>query len=58
MALAAHKVYLHRVRIVDDPARERSVQWGSDVAAVRALIAGVVPEDVVADVLAQVAAPA
>ncbi|KAI1503572.1 hypothetical protein F5X99DRAFT_98490 [Biscogniauxia marginata] len=36
---------------------ERSVQWGSDLAAVEALLEGVGPEDVIDDVLGMVAAP-
>ncbi|KAI5921400.1 hypothetical protein F4810DRAFT_678853 [Camillea tinctor] len=36
---------------------ERSVQWGSDVAAVEALLEGVGPQDVIDDVLGMVAAP-
>jgi hypothetical protein len=30
---------------------ERSVQWGSDVAAVRALLKGVGPEEIIDDVV-------
>lgn len=56
VALAAKKVYAHRVRIVA-PAKERSLQWGSDRAAVEQLLEGVGPEDVIDDVLAMVAAP-
>ncbi|KAI2608237.1 uncharacterized protein GGS25DRAFT_266309 [Hypoxylon fragiforme] len=56
VALAAKKIYPHRIRIVD-PARERSMQWGSDLSAVEALLEGVAPEDVVEDVLAEVGAP-
>ncbi|KAI0600416.1 hypothetical protein F4775DRAFT_62902 [Biscogniauxia sp. FL1348] len=36
---------------------ERSVQWGSDLAAVEALLEGVGPQDVIDDVLGMVAAP-
>ncbi|RYP77136.1 hypothetical protein DL771_001426 [Monosporascus sp. 5C6A] len=59
VGLAARKVYLHRVRVVgpDAPEHERSMQWGSDRAAVEALLEGVGPEEVIADVLAEVAAP-
>ncbi|KAI0009014.1 hypothetical protein F4779DRAFT_405482 [Xylariaceae sp. FL0662B] len=55
--LAARKVFGHRVRVVDDAGRERSVQWGSDRAAVEALLEGVGPEDVVEDVLGLVTPP-
>ncbi|KAK8001957.1 hypothetical protein PG991_014179 [Apiospora marii] len=55
VVLAAKKIYLHRVRIVA-PAKERSMQWGSDLAAVEQLLDGVGPEDVVEDVIGMVAA--
>ena len=50
MALAARKVYLHRIKITS-PARERSMQWGSDVDAVAALLDGIGSEDVIEEVL-------
>ncbi|KAI1422135.1 hypothetical protein F5Y12DRAFT_645680 [Xylaria sp. FL1777] len=54
--LAARKIYAHRIVIV--PAeRERSMQWGSDLAAVKALLEDVQPEDVVEDVLGMVDVP-
>ncbi|KAI0120125.1 hypothetical protein GGR51DRAFT_496427 [Nemania sp. FL0031] len=54
--LAARKIYVHHIMIV--PAeRERSMQWGSDLAAVRALLEDVQPEDVVEDVLGTVNVP-
>ncbi|KAI0490657.1 hypothetical protein F4859DRAFT_15864 [Xylaria cf. heliscus] len=54
--LAARKIYAHRIVIV--PAEfERSIQWGSDLPAVQALLADVQPEDVVEDVLEMVEAP-
>lgn len=56
VALAAKKVYPHRIRVAS-PERERSMQWGSDRAAVEALLEGVAPEDVIEDVLAMVTAP-
>ncbi|KAI1351755.1 hypothetical protein F5Y01DRAFT_281765 [Xylaria sp. FL0043] len=54
--LAARKIYAHRIVIVA-PERERSMQWGSDLAAVKALLEDVQPEDVVEDVLGMVDAP-
>lgn len=54
--LAARKVYLHRIQIVA-PERERSMQWGSEPAAVEAILEGVGPEDVIEDVLGMVTAP-
>ncbi|KAI4132649.1 MAG: hypothetical protein LQ338_000589 [Usnochroma carphineum] len=54
--LAARKVYPHRiVRTVPD--RERSLQYGSDLAAVTAYLEGVTPESIVEDVLASVETP-
>jgi len=50
VALAARKIYLHRIRIVD-PEKERSMQWGSDLDAITALLDGIGPEDVIEDVL-------
>jgi MoxR-like ATPase len=59
VALAAKKVYLHRLQLVpvSAPERERSVQWGSDPAAVAALLEGVGPEDVIEEVLGMVEVP-
>lgn len=56
VALAARKVYLHRIKLVA-PEHERSMQWGSDLAAVEAILEGVGPEEVIEDVLEVVAAP-
>lgn len=50
IALATRKIYSHRIHIVR-PERERSMQWGSDVDAVAALLEGIGPEDVIEDVL-------
>jgi hypothetical protein len=57
VALAVRKVYLHRILIVTDPARERSVQWGSDAKVVRELLEGVGPEEVIEEVLGMVGVP-
>lgn len=74
VAIAARKVYPHRIDLVSAPSaagsglingraatatavEERSLQWGSDSAAVQAVLAGVEPEDVIEDVLSIVAAP-
>lgn len=59
VGLAARKAYLHRIRVVDAaaPQRERSMQWGSDRAAVAALLDGVGPQEVIEDALGAVAAP-
>lgn len=56
VGLAAKKVYLHRIEMVA-PERERSMQWGSELAAVEAMLEGVGPEEVIEDVLGMVAVP-
>jgi hypothetical protein len=56
VGVAAKKIYLHRIRIAD-AAHERSMQWGSRLEAVEAILEGVGPEEVVEDVLAMVTAP-
>lgn len=56
VGLAARKVYLHRIRIAP-PDKERSMQWGSKIEAVEALLEDVGPEDVLEDVLGMVTAP-
>jgi len=50
IALAARKIYLHRIEIVK-PEKERSMQWGSDLDAISALLEGIGAEDVIEDVL-------
>lgn len=56
VGLAARKVYLHRIKIVE-PARERSMQWGSDLGAIQRFLEGWGPEDVLEDVLGMIAVP-
>ena len=56
VALAARKIYLHRVEIVK-ASEERSLQWGGDARAAEALLEGVGPEEVIEDVLESVTAP-
>lgn len=55
VGLAARKVYLHRIRITT-PDKERSMQWGRSLGAVRALLEHVGPE-VIEDVLETVPTP-
>lgn len=50
VAIAARKIYPHRIQIVD-PEKERSRQWGSDIGAIRRLLEGIGPEDVIDEVL-------
>ncbi|KAK8209773.1 hypothetical protein IWZ01DRAFT_436247 [Phyllosticta capitalensis] len=56
VALAARKIYPHRI-VLTTPENERSLQWGSDIEAVRQMLDGVVVEDVIDDVLSQVEVP-
>lgn len=56
VALAARKVYPHRL-VLAIPETEKSLQWGSDVGAVRDLFDGLTIEDVIEDVLASVETP-
>ncbi|KAK7612145.1 hypothetical protein JOL62DRAFT_499797 [Phyllosticta paracitricarpa] len=56
VALAARKIYPHRI-VLTTPENERSLQWGSDIEAVRQVLDGVVVEDVIDDVLSQVEVP-
>lgn len=56
VGIAARKVYLHRIRITT-PEDERSMQWGSRLEAVAALLKDVGPEHVVDEVLDTVTAP-
>lgn len=56
VSLAARKIYLHRIQMVE-PARERSMQWGSELGAIERLLDGWGPEDVIDEVLGMVGAP-
>ncbi|EQL01564.1 hypothetical protein OCS_02726 [Ophiocordyceps sinensis CO18] len=56
VGLAARKVYLHRIRITA-PENERSLQWGSRLGAVEAMLEHIGPEQVIQDVLHMVTAP-
>lgn len=57
VVLALRKIYLHRIRIVRDHTMERSMQWGSEAAAVEQLLEGVGPEEVMEDVVEMVDVP-
>ncbi|EEY18103.1 conserved hypothetical protein [Verticillium alfalfae VaMs.102] len=56
VALALRKVYLHRIQIVE-PGQERSMQWGSELEAIEALLEDIGPEEVMEEVLDMVATP-
>ncbi|UKZ72857.1 hypothetical protein TrVFT333_000494 [Trichoderma virens FT-333] len=50
------KIFLHRIRLTE-PEKERSMQWGSQLEAVEALLEDVGPEEVMEEVLEMVTAP-
>lgn len=54
--LAVRKIYPHRITLVT-PATERSLQWGSDPTAIKAMLQGFTIEDAIEDVLASVESP-
>jgi MoxR-like ATPase len=56
VALAAKKIYPHRI-VITTPENERSMQWGSSLDAVRAVLEGVTAEDVIEEVLHAVEVP-
>jgi len=56
IALAAKKVFPHRITIAK-PEKERSVQFGSNIAAVRQYLEGLTPDIIVDTVLAKVDCP-
>lgn len=56
VALAARKIYPHRI-VVTRPENERSMQWGSSLEAVKAVLEGVTVEDVIEEVLESVEVP-
>lgn len=56
VALAARKIYSHRIEITQ-PENERSMQYGSNLAAVTELLEGVTAETIIEEVLAMVDAP-
>jgi hypothetical protein len=56
VALAARKIYPHRI-VLTAPENERSMQWGSSLEAVKAVLEGVTVEDAIQEVLQSVEAP-
>ena len=56
VAIAARKIYAHRIEICT-PENERSMQYGSELVAVAALLDGVKAEQVIEEVLVAVEAP-
>jgi hypothetical protein len=56
VSLAARKIYPHRL-ILCSPEKERSMQYGSDLDAVREAMEGLAPDDVIEAVLNSVECP-
>ena len=56
IGLAAKKIFPHRITIAA-PERERSIQFGSDIGAVKQSLDGLTPEVVIESVLARVDCP-
>ncbi|KAM0335793.1 hypothetical protein ACHAQA_000843 [Verticillium albo-atrum] len=56
VGLALKKIYLHRIQIVESE-QERSMQWGSELEAVEALLEDIGPEEVMDEVLEMVMTP-
>ena len=56
VALAARKIYPHLI-VITAPENERSIQWGSSLEAVKAVLEGVTVEDVIEEVLESVEVP-
>ena len=56
VALAARKIYPHRI-VITRPEKERSMQWGSSLEAVKAVLEGVTVEDAIEEVLESVEVP-
>lgn len=56
VALAVRKIYPHHITILG-PEAERSIQYGSDLKAVSAVLKGYHPLQVIEEVLASVDVP-
>lgn len=56
VVLAVRKIYPHRVTITE-PEAERSIQYGSDLKAVSAVLKGYDPSQVIEEVLQSVETP-
>ena len=56
VALATRKIYRHRLHIIK-PEKDRSMQYGSDAAAINGLLRNVTAELVIEEVLLGVEAP-
>lgn len=50
VALAARRIYRHRIEVAGLE-NERSLQWGSDNAAVETVLQGIGPDDIIEDVV-------
>jgi len=56
VSLAARKIYSHRITI-SSAEDEKSMQYGSDLAAVSSMLEGITPEQVIESVLEDVEVP-
>jgi MoxR-like ATPase len=56
VTLAVRKIYPHRLAIVK-PEDEMSLQWGSELGAVKEYLDGITVEDIIEDVLERVETP-
>jgi hypothetical protein len=56
VAIAAKKIYRHRIKLAS-PEQERSMQYGSDIEAVREILEGLTTEVVIDTVLETVECP-
>lgn len=56
VTLAARKIYPHRI-VITAAENERSMQWGSSIDAVKAVLEGITVEDVIEEVLQSVEVP-
>jgi MoxR-like ATPase len=57
VALAAMKVYRHRLHIIEDPRDERSAQYGSELSAISAMLETYRPETIIEEVLSNIEVP-
>ena len=56
VVLAARKIYPHRIK-VSTPEKEKSLQWGSDLKAVKELLEGATAESIIESAIAKVPCP-
>lgn len=57
VVLSAFKIYRHRLTLIEDAHDDRSIQYGSDLAAVTFLLDGVTPLTIIEDVIRSIEVP-